>query len=207
MTAHLRLFGDSRSGNCLKVKWTADYLGLDYDWVETDVMNGASRTETFLQINPAGQVPAIAFDDGRTLSQSNAIITYLAQTHASPLLPSDPWACAKVNEWLFWEQYSHEPYIAVARFRVAYLGETAGNLDAALLEKGRAALVRLEAALKDEDFLAAKQLTLADISLLAYTRMADDAEFGLSQYPAITSWVQRIERELGIEPYSGYKAL
>ena len=101
----MKIYGDLGSGNCLKVKYTADHLGLSYDWVPIDILNNESRTPDFLARNPQGQVPVIEMDDGRTLAQSNAIIRFLA--HGTALLPADPFAQAKVDEWLFWEQYSH----------------------------------------------------------------------------------------------------
>src|SRR5579859_7227238 len=119
--AAMRIFGDSISGNCLKVKWTADLLGQHYDWVETDVLKRETRTPAFLAMNPAGQVPVVLLDDGRSLAQSNAILLYLAR--GSHLIPDDALLQAKMFEWLFWEQYSHEPYVAVARFQVRYLGK------------------------------------------------------------------------------------
>ncbi|HQT52932.1 MAG TPA: glutathione S-transferase N-terminal domain-containing protein, partial [Phenylobacterium sp.] len=103
----MRIFGDSISGNCLKVKWTADHLRLSYDWIETDVLKAATRTPEFLALNPAGQVPAVILDDGRPLAQSNAIILHLAE--GSALIPADPYDRARMLEWMFWEQYSHEP--------------------------------------------------------------------------------------------------
>src|ERR1700748_4013615 len=121
----LKIHGDSNSGNCLKVKWVCDTLALPYTWAEIDTMNGGSRTDAFLRLNPWGQVPTVEFDDGRTLAQSNAIIRYLAR--GSDLIPSDAFAAAKVDEWLFWEQYSHEPYIAVCRFHLRYLGKAASQ--------------------------------------------------------------------------------
>ena len=119
----MKIYGDSNSGNCLKVKWVCDRLALPYDWVAIDTLKGESRTTEFLKLNGAGQVPTVAFDDGRTLAQSNAIIRYLAR--GSDLIPADEFAAAKMDEWLFWEQYSHEPYIAVCRFQMLYLGKPA----------------------------------------------------------------------------------
>src|SRR5688572_7512148 len=112
----MKIYGDTKSGNCLKVKWVCDYLSLPYDWIPTDILKSESRTPEFLQLNPAGQVPVVVFDDGRALAQSNAIIRYLA--HDSALIPHDHFSVAKMDEWLFWEQYSHEPYIAVCRFQM-----------------------------------------------------------------------------------------
>ena len=111
----LTVYGDIRSGNCLKVKWLLDRLGRDYRWVETDVMSGVTRSPEFLARNPAGQVPAVVLEDGRVLAQSNAIIGWLGEGTA--FIPPDPWDRARMYEWLFWEQYSHEPCIAVVRFQ------------------------------------------------------------------------------------------
>src|SRR5687768_6436367 len=130
----LTVFGDIRSGNCLKVKWLLDHLKRDYRWVETNVMSGATRSTEFLAMNPAGQVPTVVLDDGRTLAQSNAIIGWLGE--GTLLIPADPWLRARVYEWLFWEQYSHEPYVAVARFQRAFLGKAAEEIEPRLMERG-----------------------------------------------------------------------
>ena len=192
----LRIYGDSISGNCLKVKWTADHLGLTYEWIETGVLNGETRTEKFLGINPAGQVPAVILADGRPLAQSNAIILHLAE--GSALIPADAYDRARMYEWLFWEQYSHEPYVAVARFQMKYLGKPASALDAKLVERGASALARLEAALAASAFLVGDRVTLADVSLVAYTRMAGEGGFDLSLYPAVQAWIARVEAALDI---------
>jgi glutathione S-transferase len=135
-------------------------------------------------------------DDGRPLAQSNAIILYLAE--GSALIPADVYQRARMLEWLFWEQYSHEPYIAVARFQVKYLGRRVDELEPRLVERGNAALARLAQRLDAGDFLVGDALTLADIALVAYTRMAADGGFALSGYPAVEAWVRRIEAELPI---------
>lgn len=192
----MRIFGDSISGNCLKVKWTADRLGLAYEWIETDILKGESRTPAFLAVNPAGQVPTVVLDDGRSLAQSNAIILHLAE--ASDLIPADAYERAKMFEWLFWEQYSHEPYIAVARFQVRYLGTSPAELEPKIVERGRAALQRLEGALAIQDYLVAERLSLADIALVAYTRVAGEGGFELSVYPKVQDWIRRVEQALGI---------
>ncbi|HYE46690.1 MAG TPA: glutathione S-transferase family protein [Caulobacter sp.] len=192
----ITVFGDSISGNCLKVKWTAEHLRLPYRWVETDILKGESRTPDFLARNPAGQVPLVVLEDGRALAQSNAIILYLAE--GSDLVPKDSYARAKMFEWLFWEQYSHEPYVAVARFQMAYLGKAASELDPRIVERGKAALARLERALEDGPFLVGHDLTLADIALVAYTRVANEGGFDLSDYPAVQAWIGRVETALGI---------
>lgn len=192
----LRIYGDSISGNCLKVKWTADLVGLSYDWIETDVLTGETRTAAFLALNPAGQVPLVILDDGRPLAQSNAIILHLAE--ASPLIPADSYERAKMLEWLFWEQYSHEPYVAVARFQVKYLGKPVASLDAKLVERGLAALQRLEDALADADFLVGGSVSLADVALVAYTRWAGEGGFDLGAFPTVSGWIGRVETALNI---------
>ena len=192
----ITVYGDSISGNCLKVKWTAEHLGVPFDWRETGVLNGETRTPEFLRLNSAGQVPVVVCDDGRTLAQSNAIILHLAES--SPLVPTDAYERGKMFEWLFWEQYSHEPYIAVARFQMRYLGKRRSDLDPKLFERGGAALARMETALAGSPYLVGDQLTLADISLVAYTRMAHEGGFDLTVYPAVKAWVGRVERDLAI---------
>jgi glutathione S-transferase len=116
----MKIHGDSNSGNCLKVKFVCEHLAIPYTWIEIDTRKRQTRTTEFLKLNGAGQVPTVEFDDGRTLAESNAIIKYLAR--GSDLIPADAFAAAKMDEWLFWEQYSHEPYIAVCRFQMVYLG-------------------------------------------------------------------------------------
>ena len=192
----LRIYGDSISGNCLKVKWTADHLGIAYRWIETDILKGESRTPEYLAMNPAGQVPLIVGEDGRALAQSNAIILYLAE--GSALIPNDSFERAKMFEWLFWEQYSHEPYVAVARFQMRYLGKRADEREAKIVERGEAALALLDKALDGRSFLVGDSLSLADIALVAYTRVADEGGFDLAAYPQVTSWIGRVEAALGI---------
>jgi glutathione S-transferase len=191
-----KVYGDSISGNCLKVKWTLDYLHLPYEWIETDVLKGETRVQHFLAMNPAGQVPAVVLPDGRPLAQSNAIIVHLAE--GSPLIPADAYDRARMFEWLFWEQYSHEPYIAVARFQVAYLGKPVAELEPRLVERGKAALQRLEDALAGGGFLVDAAVSLADVALVAYTRWAHEGGFDLDAYPAVKAWVGRVEAALHI---------
>ena len=197
----MKIYGDSISGNCLKVKWTADYLGLAYDWIETDILKGESRTPAYLQMNPAGQVPTVVLDDGRPLGQSNAIILHLAE--GSDLIPADAYARARMYEWMFWEQYSHEPYIAVRRYQLHYLARSPEDLDPKLAERGADALRLMERTLARSAFMAGGTLTLADVALVAYTRMAHEGGFDLADYPAIRAWVGRVEGGLGIGPYAG----
>ena len=193
----LVIYGDLRSGNCLKVKWTADRLGFAYDWVEVDVMAGETRTPSFRRLNPAAQVPTVVLDDGKTLAQSNAIILHLAE--GTELIPQDTFWRAKMFEWLFWEQYSHEPYIAVRRFMKVYQGRAEEEIDPELKVRGEAALARMESWLAASPFLVDGHLSLADVALVAYTRVAHEGGFDLAGFPAVRDWVGRVETELGLE--------
>jgi glutathione S-transferase len=192
----MKIHGDGNSGNCLKVKWVCDRLQLPYTWLEIDTLKGQSRTPEFLKLNAWGQVPTVLFDDGRTLSQSNAIIRYLAR--GSDLIPVDPFAAAKMDEWLFWEQNSHEPYVAVCRFLMVYLGKPASDLDPDKVKRGYAALARMDRQLADTRFLIGEAVSLADISLLAYTRVAHQGGFELGGYAAVRRWVGEAEQALGL---------
>lgn len=194
----MRVYGDDTSGNCLKVRYTADYVGRAYDWVVVSALGGETRTPDFLALNPMGQIPVVQFDDGRTLAQSNAIIRYLAT--GSGLLPQDTFAQAKVDEWLFWEQYSHEPYVAVCRFQMHYLGKPAAEREAWRVEKGEAALDLMERHLADREWLAGEAFSIADISLLAYTRLAHEGGFDLTARTAVRGWIKRCEGQLQLEP-------
>lgn len=190
----MRIYGDPISGNCLKVKDTADHLGLAYEWVTVDVVKGEARAPGFVEKFPTGQVPAVEFEDGRRLTQSNAIIRYLAR--GSRLLPEDGFAQAQVDEWLFWEQYEHEPTIAVCRFHLRYLGKAKSDLDPARVARGETALDRMEAHLSDRDWLVGDGLTVADIALNGYTQFADEGGFDLSGRPNIRAWLARVGRAL-----------
>jgi glutathione S-transferase len=194
----MKIYGDSNSGNCLKVKWVCDRLALPYGWIEIDTLKGESRTHEFLKLNPAGQVPTVVLDDGRTLAQSNAIIRYLAR--GSALIPIDAYDAAKMDEWLFWEQYSHEPYVAVCRFQMRYLGKPASELDPDKVRRGYAALARLEQQLAATRFLVGDSLSLADVALLAYTRLAHEGGFHLDGYAALRRWIGEAEHSLGLAP-------
>lgn len=192
----MKIYGDVVSGNCLKVKYAADFLAIPYSWEARDIIKGESRTPEFLAINPAGQVPVIQLDDGRTLAQSNAIIQYLAE--GSELLPADPFERGQVNAWLFWEQYSHEPYIAVSRFTMLYLGKPREAREDWRVERGENALDFMDGSLAGKDWLAADRFTLADISLIAYTRVAHEGGFDLGSRPNVQAWISRCEQQLGL---------
>jgi glutathione S-transferase len=196
----LTLYGDSISGNCLKTKWTAEYLDVDFDWVEISVVEGGTRSDAFMQMNPSGQVPVMRLPDGRILPQSNAIMLYLADTQrGQDLIPVDPFERAKMMSWLFWEQYSHEPYIAVRRFRKKFMNQTDEELDPQLLARGRRALGVMEMQLTFSDYFVGQSLTLADIAIVAYTRVAHEGGFDLSEFPSVQRWVARVETDLGID--------
>ncbi|MEO1247320.1 MAG: glutathione S-transferase family protein [Pseudomonadota bacterium] len=190
----MKIYGNARSGNCLKVSYTADYLGLPYEWIEIDIMQGESRTDSFRAINPQGQVPAVQFEDGRTLVQSNAIIRYLAA--GSDLLPGDPYLQAKIDEWLFWEQYSHEPYVAVCRFQMLFLGKAAAAREPWRVERGEAALDLMEQRLDGVAWFDGRAFSIADIALLAYTRVAGEGGFDLAPRQNVTRWIAACEGRL-----------
>ena len=198
MTATVKIYGDINSGNCLKVKWVCDHLALPYTWIAIDILKGESRTSQFLKLNSAGQVPLIEFDDGRTLAQSNAIIRYLARD--SELVPGDAFAAARMDEWLFWEQYSHEPHIAVCRYQMVYLERPASDLDPDKVRHGYAALARMEHHLATTRFLVGERMSLADIALLPYTRFAHEGGFHLDGYAALRRWIGDVEKSLGLPP-------
>ena len=195
MTRPIMLYGNSGSGNCLKVKWTANLLGIPYEWIETDNFAGATQTEEFLKLNPAAQVPVVVLPDGRPLAQSNGIMLHLAEIAKSKLIPADAYDRAKMYEWLFWEQYSHEPVIAVRRALIFFQHKHPDDLDPQLFHRGQRALGRMELALLSGDYLVGDALTLADIALVAYTRVAHEGGFDLSEFPTVRAWVHRVERD------------
>lgn len=192
----MEIYGDDRSGNCLKVRWTAEHLNLPYVWHEVLALTGQTASPEFRALNPFGQVPVVRFDDGRTLAQSNAIILYLAE--GSSLIPADAFDRAKMFEWLFWEQYSHEVVIAVRRAKVHLLGQTEAEIDPSLLPRGHVVLSRMNEHLAERDWFVGNTFTLADMALLPYTRFADQGEFELYRYPAIQAWIGRCEAFLGL---------
>jgi glutathione S-transferase len=194
----MKIYGDTKSGNCLKVKWVCDHLALPYSWIAIDILKQETRSARFLELNSAGQVPVVEFDDGRTLAQSNAIIRYLAR--GSGLVPADPFTAAKMDEWLFWEQYSHEPAIAVCRFQMVYLGQSAADLDPDKVRRGYAALARMEQQLTETRFLVGEAMSLADVALLAYTRLAHEGGFRLDDYASLQRWIGDSQKFLGLSP-------
>jgi glutathione S-transferase len=195
--AAMTIFGDSISGNCLKVKFVADHLGLAYDWIETSVLKKETREPEFLALNPAGQVPLAVFADDGPLAQSNAIMLHLAW--GTDLMPADPFARALMFQWLFWEQYSHEPAVAVLRFQRHYLKKTAAEVDPALVKKCESVLALMNSHLAGGGYFVGERLSLADVALVAYTRFAHDAGLDLAHWPHLRTWVRQVEDDLRIE--------
>lgn len=196
----IQLHGNLGSGNVLKVKYIADATGTPFVLHDIASRSGATATPEFLKLNPAGQMPVIVLEDGRPLAQSNAILRYLAQ--GTRFLPTDRYDAAKVDEWLFWEQYSHEPTVAVARARVVYDGQSFADLDPALVARGSKALDLMEQALTGRPFLVGDSMTIADIALLAYTRQAPQGGFDLTGRPALLRWIAACEQELGLTAFT-----
>ena len=192
----LQIYGNFGSGNCLKVKYIADATGTPYVLHELGIRSDATATPEFLALNPAGQMPVVVLDDGRPLAQSNAILRYLA--HGTRFIPADRYEAAKVDEWLFWEQYSHEPTVAVARAKVVYDGVAPADLDPGLVSRANKALDRMEQALAGRTWLVGETMTIADIALLPYTRQAPEGGFDLSDRPALLRWISACEQELGL---------
>ena len=189
-----KVYGDMLSGNCYKVKLCLRYLGIDHQWQHVDILNRETHTEEFLRMNPNGRIPLLEIDANTYLAESNAILHYLAE--GSKLIPEDKLMRAQMLEWQFFEQYSHEPYIAVARYINKYLSlptERQAEYHAKQ-DGGHHALRIMEQALAKRDYLVGNQATLADISLYAYSHVADEGGFDLSAYPKINAWFQRIEQ-------------
>ena len=196
----ITVHGFSPSGNCHKVKLLLEQLGHAYRWVETDSSNGATRTAEYLAKNPNGKVPMIELDDGRVLVESNAILCWLADGTA--FLPADPWQKAQALSWLFFEQYSHEPYIAVARFICGWTPADSprrGDLPK-LRERSHAALAVMEQHLSAQPWFTGGEYGIADIALYAYTCVAPHGGVLLDAYPALRDWLSRVEATPGFVP-------
>ncbi|AZD23682.1 Glutathione S-transferase [Pseudomonas chlororaphis subsp. aurantiaca] len=188
-----KVYGDYRSGNCYKVKLMLNLLGQPYEWHAVDILNGDTQTEAFLAKNPNGKIPVLELEDGTCLWESNAILNFLADS--SEFLPSEPRLRTQVLQWQFFEQYSHEPYIAVARFIQLYLGLPQERLHEyeKLQKRGYKALDVMEHQLARTPYLVGEQYSIADIALYAYTHVAHEGGFDLARYPAIQAWMQRVE--------------
>jgi glutathione S-transferase len=189
------LYDSAVSGNCWKVRQVFAHLGIDYERREVDVIDRSGRRELLGELNPALRVPTLVLDDGRSLGESNAITFYFAE--GTPYLPEDRFERAQVLQWQFFEQYSHEPYIAVARFW-AIAGITPPEADReAKARGGNAALRAMEGHLAGREFLVGERYTIADIALYAYTHVAPEGGFELEPYPAIRAWLERVAAQPG----------
>lgn len=197
----LTLYSQQDSGNCYKPRLLLAQLGRPFRIVDVNANDGSTRTPAFREKNPIGKVPFLEFADGRRLAESNAILLYLSEGTA--YLPAEPFDRAKTYEWLFFEQYSHEPTIAVRRSLLIY-PEMADEADERRLERlldgGRRALTVMERRLSEADWLAGSAYSVADIALYAYTHMADQGGFDLSRYPAIGGWLARVAAQPGHVP-------
>lgn len=196
----ITVHGYTSSGNCWKVGTILKLLHVPFDWVEVDSNAGATRTPEFLALNPNGRIPIVVLDDGAVITESDAILLHFAE--GTPLLPPPGLSRTRVHEWLFFEQYSHEPTIAVARNLLSYRREAHLYPErmAALTKAGNHALAMMERRLVHHDWLADGGVTVADIALFAYSHVADEGGFDLAQCPGVTSWISRMLAIDGVLP-------
>jgi glutathione S-transferase len=195
MSEAITVYGMKASGNCYKLQLLLEQLDRPYRWVEIDSVAGETRTPEFLARNPNGKVPLLELADGRRLAESNAILCYLAE--GTPFLPADSWQRAQALQWLFFEQYSHEPYIAVARFIARWLPADHPRRAELprLRERGHQALSVMEQHLERHKFFVDAGYGVADIALYAYTHEAEVGGFDLAAYPAVRAWLARVEEQ------------
>ncbi|MEZ2238147.1 MULTISPECIES: glutathione S-transferase family protein [unclassified Microcoleus] len=192
----LKLYQYSMSGNCYKIRLLLTQLHLPFATLEIDILKGESRTKEFLKKNPNGRIPVLEIEPGKFLFESNAIMFYLSE--GTEFFPNDKFERSQVMQWLFFEQYSHEPFIATSRFW--YLTGKSEEFQEALKQKqapGYAALGVMERHLETNDFFVADRYTIADIGLFAYTHVAAEGGFDLTRFPAIESWIDRIKSQPG----------
>lgn len=191
----LTIYGMRASGNCYKLQLLLDQLGREYRWVDVDSVHGATRTPEYLAKNPNGKVPLLELEDGRRLAESDAILCYLAD--GTSFLPDDSWLRAQTLQWLFFEQYSHEPCIAVARFIRGWLpAEHPRQAEVpALLQKGVQVLAVMEQHLTGREWFVGDRYGIADIALYAYTHCAGDSGLDLSAFPSICAWLDRVQAQ------------
>ena len=190
----MRLYQMQDSGNCYKPRLLAHLLGINLELIDVDILKGESRTADFLAKNPNGRTPTLELDDGHYLPESDAILFYLAE--GTQFWPDDRLARAQVLQWMFFEQYSHEPYIAVARFWKLIAPECPPAMTARFPEwhqKGNAALSVMETHLTGRHYFVDEHYTIADIALYAYTHKATDGGFDLTKYPNIRHWLAKLE--------------
>lgn len=196
----MKIFGDVISGNCYKVKLIADLTGQAYEWIDMDILKGDARAPAFTALNPVAKIPAVQFADGRVLTESNAILNYLARGTA--YYPDDPFVQAQIQQWQFFEQYSHEPYIAVNRFIQTYQNMPANRQAQydANIPKAHAALKVMDDHLATRAFFVTEAFTTADMALFAYTHVAYEGGFDLAAYPHIQGWVSHVKAQPGFVP-------
>lgn len=196
----LTIYGMRTSGNCYKLQLLLDQLGREYRWVDVDSAGGETRTPAYLAKNPNGKVPLLELEDGRRLAESDAILCYLAE--GTPFLADDRWLRAQTLQWLFFEQYSHEPCIAVARFILGWLpaGHPRRAELPALRQRGGQALAVMERHLDGREWFVGGRYGIADIALYAYTHCAGDGGFELSPFPNIRAWLDRVRAQPGHTP-------
>jgi len=189
----ITIYGDSRSGNCYKLQLLCSGMGIGYNWREVDILQGDTHTPEFLAMNPNGKIPILQLPDGRCLAESNAILCYLAD--GSEFFFGDAFERAVVLKWLFFEHYSHEPYIATARFIVRYLGSPPDRQQDLEQKRdgGLKALSIMEQQLENTEHFAGSRFSIADIALFAYTHVSHEGGFPLDDYPAIRAWIDRIQ--------------
>jgi glutathione S-transferase len=194
------LYDSPVSGNCYKVRLLLAHLGVDYERREVDVVDRSNRGQLLGELNPALRVPTLLLDDGRPLGESGAILWYFGE--GTRFVPDDRYARAQMLQWMFFEQYDHEPAIAVVRFWLAYSGRPEAFADRVdeRTAAGYRALAAMERHLADREYLVGSGLTLADIALYAYTHVADEGGFDLVSYPAIRAWLARVAAEPGHVP-------
>lgn len=195
------LYNSAVSGNCYKVRLLLAHLGVEYETVELSVVDRSNRSEVLGDLNPAQRVPTIVLDDGRPLGESNAILWYFGD--GTSYVPTDPYERAQVLQWQFFEQYQHEPAIAVARFLIAYSELPRDQYRErlpGLTKSGNVALTAMERHLEGREFLVGETYSIADISLYAYTHVAGEGEFDLDPYPAIRGWLERVAAQPGHVP-------
>ena len=191
----LRLYEFFSSGNCYKVRLLLTQLGIPFERVELNILKGETRTPEFLSRNSNGRIPVLEIEPGKFLSESNAILFYLSE--GTEFFPNDAWERAKVMQWLFFEQYSHEPFIATSRFWISILGKGDEYRDAIhqKREPGYAALTVMERHLTNHLFFVGERYTIADIGLFAYTHVADEGGFDLMRFPEIQAWIERVKAQ------------
>ena len=200
MTERLTFFGDPISGNCYKLRLAAEQVGIPYEWQDVDILDGDTQTAEFLSMNPNGKVPVVRLPDGRVLAESNAILWYLAED--SELSGRDRYERASILEWMCFEQYSHEPFIATSRFIIRFQGmpESRRAELEATRGGGLKALDVMNRHLADRPFFANDRYSIADIALYAYTHVADEGGFDVAPYEYVVAWLDRVSRQPGFVP-------